>query len=133
MSTPSAVPAAAEPQKTSRGPQIIIVIGVVLLVTLFMVFYAKGQAKSVTARMTAYELKGSNLSVTFEVNKAYIAEATCSIVALDFNSKVIGRVDGYVVGPQNDHHRVTTHTVDIPVKGTPVTGRVDSCVITRDH
>ena len=128
MSTDSPV------EQARRGPQIIISICVTLLVTLVLIFLTKGQAKAVTAKMTAYKvISDTRFEVTFEVNKAYIAQATCRIEAIDRNFNVIGAVDGYVVGPQADHHRKTLHTVEIPVAGKPVTGRVESCVITRDH
>ena len=125
-------PAAAK--APARASQVIIAIGVTLVVTfvLWLLFHKSGDR--VTAKMTAYKvISPTTFEVTFEVSKAYIAEATCRIEALDEKFGVIGAISGYKVGPQTNHHRTTVHTVEIPVVGTPVTGRVESCVITRDH
>ena len=118
----------------ARAPQVIITIGVTLVVTFVLWLFFHKSGDRVTAKMTAYKLTSpSTFEVTFEVNKAYIAEATCRIEALDASFRVVGAVSGYKVGPQTNHHRKTVHTVEIPVVGVPVTGQVESCVITRDH
>jgi hypothetical protein len=117
----------------SRAPRIVVAVAVTLIVTLVLIFINKRHDESTTAKVTSFELvTPTEMSVTFEVDKAYLAQVSCVIQAQDRNYNVVGSTT-YVVGPLINHHRASTHNVSFAVTGKPVTAIVDSCVVTRDH
>lgn len=112
-----------------------MVVGLSLAVAIVGVatFALYRNPRAIAVEVTGYSVHPTDVVMTFAITKAYDAQATCVLQALDRYGAVSGRLTGYVIGPQANHHRVSVHTATIPTTTTAVTAQVESCIITRDH
>jgi hypothetical protein len=69
--------------------------------------------------------------LTFEVEKSPKAVAECTLSALSLRNEVVGRLAAFVIGPNDDNQRVTTHTVTFPTSELANVVEVEDCQITR--
>lgn len=122
-----------QPAMTPRSRQIVVALTLAVAIAAVTAYALFKSPNAVTVQVIAFNVHPTRADLTFDITKPYEAQATCVLRARDRTQAVVGRVTGYVVGPQADHHRRTRHTVTIPTSGPAVTAEVESCVITRDH
>jgi hypothetical protein len=87
----------------------------------------------VAAGLLGYQVRSASaVLVRFEVHKAPLAEAVCTVRARDRTGAETGRRD-VVVGPRRDSRRVTAVSYELPTRARAVSGELVGCRITRDH
>jgi len=88
---------------------------------------------AVAAGVTGFTVvSDSAVQVRFEVHKAPLAEAVCTVRARDRSGLEAGREE-VTVGPRRDSRRVTSVTHDLATRSRAVSGELVGCHITRDH
>jgi hypothetical protein len=140
---------AAQRIRARREPAVLVALrrrsaafyAVATLVTALLaaVVYTLVQARSPTTLQDEilHEHIGTPpgaVTVTWQLDKAPLAEAECEFDAIGAGQAVTG-VATQVVGPNNRNLRTTTHTVVVRAAAgtTPVGATIASCRITRDH
>jgi hypothetical protein len=68
--------------------------------------------------------------VTFEVDKAPLAQAECQVTATGRDREIVNRLTGIVIGP-TPGQRVSRHTVTVPTDQPATGAAVASCTITK--
>lgn len=123
-----------------RGiPGAVYAVGITVVVLISAVVYTLVVARS--PRQLEYHVTSLQLNqpgraiVVYEVYKAQLAEAECTLVAQNVYHEQIGALT-QTIGPNNENLRSTLHTAVIPLT-TPgqeaVTAFINGCRLTRTH
>jgi hypothetical protein len=87
----------------------------------------------VAAGLRGYDVVSDTaVRIRFEVHKAPLAEAVCTVRARDRSGAEAGRAD-VTVGPRRDSRRVTEVSFELATRARAVSGELTGCRITRDH
>jgi hypothetical protein len=110
----------------------VIGLGVVLFAGLLVAVLVPRSRPAVRSRVVSLDVSNQKLvHVTFEVEKAPLAEARCDVAFFDGDGLADGRLVGVVVPPRSDNGRVSTLTLDFRPIEPVARAAVSQCVITR--
>ncbi len=108
------------------------IVGLLALAALLALALHKS-TPAVSAGVRGYEvLSDSTVRIRFEVHKAPLAEALCTVRARDRSGLETGRGD-VTVGPRTDARRITEVSYDLVTRARAVTGELVGCRITRNR
>jgi hypothetical protein len=115
-----------------------VVVGIGVLVAtagLLATFLPRSRA-DISYRVIHVDLvRADQVTVTFQVEKAPLATAVCSVAAFNDKSgdqRRAWRLTGVEIGPAPDR-RVTTHNVVVPTSSQATGASIAECRITRSH
>lgn len=109
---------------------VVGIVGLIALAALLALALAKS-LPPVSAGVTGYRvLSDSTVQVRFEVHKAPLAQAVCTVRARDRSGAETGRAE-VTVGPRRDSRRITEVSYDLQTRSRAVDGELAGCRITR--
>jgi hypothetical protein len=110
----------------------VIAIGLALMTTLAVVVLIPRPVPQISYRVVSLDLTDQQfVHVTFEVEKAPLAEAKCDLAFFDGDGRADGRLTGIVIPPRRDNQRLTRMTQDFRPLEPVARAAISQCVITR--
>jgi hypothetical protein len=120
-----------EPGQRDVAKYVVIALAVAVAAIGVFVVLLPNDAPDISYRTVAVQLGDPRqVVVTFEVDKAPLAEAECQVTATGADREIVNRLTGIRIGPTPDR-RVSTHTVTVPTDQPATGAAVASCVVTR--
>lgn len=116
--------------RTRATYAVAAIVGLVALAALLALALHKS-LPAVSAGLRGYDVvSDSTVRIRFEVHKAPLAEAVCTVRARDRSGLETGR-GNVTVGPRADSRRITEVSYDLMTRARAVTGELVGCRITR--
>jgi hypothetical protein len=122
----------AETRERDVAKYVVIALGVAIAaIGVFVVAFLPSRTPPVSYRVVAVQLGDPHqVVVTFEVDKAPLAEAECTVSATGKDREIVNRLAGIRI-PPTPGTRTSTHTVTVPTDQPATAAAVAQCVITR--
>lgn len=117
----------------SRATYAVGVIAALVALAALLTLALHKSTPAVSAGLRGYDVvSDSAVRIRFEVHKAPLAQAVCTLRARDASGLETGR-EAVTVGPRSDSRRITEVSYDLSTRARAVTGELVGCRITRDH
>jgi uncharacterized protein (DUF58 family) len=109
---------------------VVAVVAAVLLAGLLTVAL-RASRPAVTSGVLGFRVVDDrHVEVRFEVHKAPLAEAVCTVRAREEGGREVGRAE-VTVGPRSDERRVSQVTYLLATTARAVSGEVPGCRVSR--
>ncbi|HEU0129818.1 MAG TPA: DUF4307 domain-containing protein [Mycobacteriales bacterium] len=123
--------AVPDDQRSTLAKYVAVGLGALVLAVGLVVVLLPSKTPDISFRtLTVQATSPTQVVVTFEVTKAPLASAECSVTATGPDREIVDRLVGIRIGP-SPGQRTTTHTVTVPTGQRATNASVATCVITR--
>ncbi len=119
------------PRRSRGAAYLVLAVAVAVAVAAGLAVTVHGSGRAVTWQMRDYRLvDAGRVQVRFEVTKAPLAEAVCTLRARDDAARVVGTAQ-VTVGPRRDARRTTEVSETLPTSGPAERAEMVGCRIIR--
>jgi hypothetical protein len=115
----------------SVAPWFLLAAVLTIVVAMLGARWVQGHPERLDYATRAFQIRGTQAQLTFDVEKSPNAVAQCTVRARSRENQIVGRRTDIVVGPATDGRRITTVTVVLVTSREANVVEVEDCQITR--